>query len=205
MQLIINHDLILLIYFKYEENDVMTVGQALKIKRKELGLSQKQMAAGVISRAQYGKIEKDQHDISFVALLSILCTHNIDIINFINQIDSQLVSHHKLDESLLSSQFTEAFYANDLSKINSLQEKIASCENEEFKIRVLLAKATLEGSFYDVDSCIGKKIREYIFSNENWTSDVIALRYFGSSMPLLPRSYLDLHIKQLLKKYASLL
>ena len=42
----------------------MTIGEALKKERKDLGLTQAEMAAGVITTAHYSKIERDKHDIS---------------------------------------------------------------------------------------------------------------------------------------------
>ena len=42
----------------------MTIGEALKKEREDLGLTQTEMAAGVISTAHYSKIERDKHDIS---------------------------------------------------------------------------------------------------------------------------------------------
>ena len=47
----------------------MTIGEALKDERLKLNLTQKEMAANIMSRSQYGKVEKDLHDISASVLL----------------------------------------------------------------------------------------------------------------------------------------
>lgn len=177
----------------------MTIGEALKQERLKLSLTQKEMAAGIMSRSEYGKIEKDLHDISATILLNLLNFHEIDITAFIHKLGFSIANTTHIEEQLL-----QAFHENDSKKITLLQQKLSNFTNEELKIRALLMKASLEPKLYNIDSNISKKIQKYIFSNENWTTDIVALRYFGSSMPFFKRSYLDLHMKQLLKKVAPL-
>lgn len=63
----------------------MTIGEALKKERKDLGLTQTEMAAGVISTAHYSKIERDKHDISAYDLFEILTKNNISLLDFIKK------------------------------------------------------------------------------------------------------------------------
>ncbi|MGN8748646.1 helix-turn-helix domain-containing protein [Lactobacillus amylovorus] len=65
----------------------MTIGEALKKERKDLGLTQAEMAAGVITTAHYSKIERDKHDISAYDLFEILTKNNINLVDFIKEIE----------------------------------------------------------------------------------------------------------------------
>ncbi len=69
----------------------MTIGEALKKERKDLGLTQAEMAAGVITTAHYSKIERDKHDISAYDLFEILTKNNINLVDFIKEIEDTRV------------------------------------------------------------------------------------------------------------------
>lgn len=63
-----------------------SIGAVLKQVRKELGLTQKQMAAGVVSPSYYSKVENGQHEIDAKALFSILDLHNYSINKFYERV-----------------------------------------------------------------------------------------------------------------------
>ena len=50
----------------------MTIGEALLNLRKQLGLTQTEMAANVVSTSFYSKVERNIHDIGTNDLLQIL-------------------------------------------------------------------------------------------------------------------------------------
>ncbi len=60
-------------FVSLSDEDIFT---EIKKEREDLGLTQTEMAAGVISTAHYSKIERDKHDISAYDLFEIL-TKNI--------------------------------------------------------------------------------------------------------------------------------
>lgn len=60
----------------------MTIGSALKQLRTKLGLTQAEMAAGIISVSFYSKVERDIHDIGTTELIELLNQHNIDVSTF---------------------------------------------------------------------------------------------------------------------------
>lgn len=67
----------------------MTIGSALKQLRTKLGLTQAEMAAGIISVSFYSKVERDIHDIGTTELIELLNQHNIDVTTFSLLISAQ--------------------------------------------------------------------------------------------------------------------
>ncbi|MBD5430449.1 helix-turn-helix transcriptional regulator [Lactobacillus sp.] len=60
----------------------LSIGQALKTARIELGLTQKEMAAGIISTSYYSKVENGKHEIDAESLFKILHIHNYPVRRF---------------------------------------------------------------------------------------------------------------------------
>ena len=67
------------------ENTIL-VGSALKNKRKELELSQKEMVGSVLSVSYYSKVERNLFDINVNDLMRILTLHGIDVVRFFREI-----------------------------------------------------------------------------------------------------------------------
>lgn len=61
----------------------MTIGEALKQARLHRGLTQEQMANGIISESFYSKVERDVHQIDTNLLLNILISQHIDVGSFL--------------------------------------------------------------------------------------------------------------------------
>ena len=64
----------------------MTIGEALKQARLHRGLTQEQMANGIISESFYSKVERDVHQIDTNLLLNILISQHIDVGSFFSRI-----------------------------------------------------------------------------------------------------------------------
>ena len=67
----------------------MTIGEALLNLRKQLGLTQTEMAANVVSTSFYSKVERNIHDIGTNDLLQILNKHQINATYFLYHLDFQ--------------------------------------------------------------------------------------------------------------------
>ena len=181
----------------------MTIGEALKKERERLNLSQKEMAGEILSRSQYGKVEKNQHDISAQKLIELIDYHQIDIAKFMRKI-----SDHDSNERNIISLFKklrEAFFENDLftvRKLSSIIHKLPGAE--ELKVSADLVQATMENKISELGNDFRNKIQKYMFSDETWTNNTIALAVFGNSMMLFDKEYLDLYMSQLLRKYQNI-
>lgn len=60
----------------------MNIGKILRAWRISMGLSQTEMAAGVVSESYYSKVERGVHSIDAEALLRILQAHNLSLQSF---------------------------------------------------------------------------------------------------------------------------
>ncbi len=60
----------------------MEIGEALRMERLKLGLTQQQMCDGIISRPFYAKVEKGKNGINAESLFKILFKHQIEINDF---------------------------------------------------------------------------------------------------------------------------
>ena len=92
----------------------MTIGEALKDERLKLNLTQKEMAANIMSRSQYGKVEKDLHDISASVLLKLLEFHHISPDFFFKQVLSPQTG--KDSETQLLHELKTAFFEQNTNE-----------------------------------------------------------------------------------------
>ena len=64
----------------------MKIGEALKLERKQLNLSQSKMAGNILTISFYSKVERDICSIRANDLLQILSLHNIDYSSFFKKV-----------------------------------------------------------------------------------------------------------------------
>ena len=115
------------------ENTIL-VGSALKNKRKELGLSQKEMVGSVLSVSYYSKVERNLFDINVNDLMRILTLHGIDVVRFFREIKTNKLS----EQEILTKKLQQAFYEQNLDKINHIVTRIEELKYDDHLI--LLAK-----------------------------------------------------------------
>ena len=92
----------------------MTIGQALKDTRKALGLTQTEMAAGIVSPSFYSKVERGVHDIGADELLAILNANNINYTEFFGH----LKSNNLMQEDYLQ-EINQAYQHEDKNRLIS--------------------------------------------------------------------------------------
>lgn len=102
----------------------MTIGEALKQTRLHAGLTQEEMAAGIISESFYSKVERDIHEIDANVLIKILAKHHFDVVSFFSQVNN---SDNTLDPDFdLMNQISFAQNRKDLKKLDEIAAKIAN-------------------------------------------------------------------------------
>lgn len=69
----------------------MKIGEALKLERKQLNLSQSKMAGNILTKSFYSKVERDICSIRANDLLQILSLHNIDYSSFLKRLKIILI------------------------------------------------------------------------------------------------------------------
>ena len=88
----------------------MTIGEALKKERKDLGLTQTEMAGNILTKSYYSKVERGQLEIKAIDLIEILRLHDIDVSRFFSQIGT----NQKINDKNI---FLEYIYLNYIELI----------------------------------------------------------------------------------------
>lgn len=96
----------------------MTIGQQLKKFRLLLGLSQADMAAGIVTASFYSKVERDQSEIIIDKLVEILNAHNISLNEFFEAFDKENLPNLNLEKKVYSY-----FDNRDLGKLIALKKR----------------------------------------------------------------------------------
>ncbi len=181
----------------------MTIGEALKDERLKLNLTQKEMAANIMSRSQYGKVEKDLHDISASVLLKLLEFHHISPDFFFKQVLSPQTG--KDSETQLLHELKTAFFEQNTNELNYLFGKAEKMSLSKFTIyQIILLKAMLTQNVKDVPSEVKNYIQFQLFKNENWSNDLMMLSFFGSATMFLSPESLDIYMTSVIKKYSNI-
>ena len=135
---------------------VMTIGEALKETRKNLGLSQTEMAYPILTKSYYSKIERGIHEINASDLIKILEMHDVNISEFLAKCG---VKDNRIDKEYWGEQLSQAYYDQDLNKVKELELEIPNIKTDNYtkdllKSMIMLNKANLKGSIEDRKSVV---------------------------------------------------
>lgn len=118
----------------------MTIGQQLKKFRLLLGLSQADMAAGIVTASFYSKVERDQSEIIIDKLVEILNAHNISLNEFFEAFDKENLPNLNLEKKVYSY-----FDNRDLGKLIALKKEVKDGDALLY-LKLKLIIADLKGS-----------------------------------------------------------
>lgn len=176
----------------------MTIGQALKDTRKALGLTQTEMAAGIVSPSFYSKVERGVHDIGADELLAILNANDINYTEFFGH----LKSNNLMQEDYLQ-EINQAYQHEDKNRLISLKKKILSLPDSRQKEYYLLQlHLTLEVYLVKADKIpkdLIKNLKNFVFQYNEW--DAKALQIFRETMRVYDLDELSFLINSILGKY----
>lgn len=182
----------------------MYIGDALQKERIKLGLSQEKMAANIVSRSYYSKVENNKYSITAEKLFNLLNYHNISIIDFLRRIQQSNAPMTETIEDILSRELSEAFYSRDIKRVYELKKQIDRSEvSKELKIRVELVLAIIRNSLDALDNNFKKEVKEYLFVDD-WVKNEWTLKLFGNAMILFSKEYLNIYISQVIKYYKNI-
>ncbi|GAA0192024.1 helix-turn-helix domain-containing protein [Lactobacillus kefiranofaciens] len=104
----------------------MTIGEALKSVRLHAGISQTEMAAGIVSESFYSKVERGVHAIDAETLIEfcrfiILSVHRFDVTGFFAQINNQSSTGPFFE---LTSEITFAQNRRDIKALDKIKQRI---------------------------------------------------------------------------------
>ena len=181
----------------------MTIGEALKETRKNLGLSQTEMAYPILTKSYYSKIERGIHEINASDLIKILEMHDVDISEFLVKCG---VKDNRIDKDQWMSKLRQAYYGQDLEQVKSLKGKIVEVKGSESLQKILEANAILAEFIISrkIDQIPNKKrdqIKALILEGE-WNED--KLRLFSLSLSFWTDGEMKTLLSSFIKKYNNI-
>ena len=123
------------------------IGKKLKSLRQELGLTQTEMAAGVISVSFYSKVERGLNDIGVNDFLEILQKHNVSLQGFLD--DYKVEEVNKKHLITLMNQFVKAATEDKDKEIKSIIAKLESIQHRTPFIDFSILQAKLIANTHD--------------------------------------------------------
>lgn len=183
----------------------MTIGEALRIERKNLGLTQTQMAEGIMKKSHYSKIENDQQSITANNLFKILFSHNVDIEIFMQNISTNFLSNRRKIISKLEVEMKEAFNANNGEKIEKiLKELLKIAPNSALTYRTIIAYKRYQNPNFKIDNNLKTRMIKLFTESDNWTTNVDAIRLLANTMMIFSEEQLDFFVEKLIGKYLKM-
>ena len=185
----------------------MTIGEALKKERKELGLTQTEMAGYVLTKSFYSKVERGQHEIKAIDLIEILRLHDINVSQFFNQIGkNQKIDDQDYSSKIYLSKLHRAYYQKDLGQLSELQEQlkgeVQTSEILNLETQAIVIKAYLTHSLNKLTDKERTDIKKQIFKTKDWNEN--SLRLLAIAMPLFDLEDLKIIINTIFNKYYSM-
>lgn len=98
----------------------MTIGEALKHFRLSLGLTQTEMASGLLSESYYSRVERDKHEIDAKTLIELLQKRNISCSSFFTYMEQQDIFPEKYYD--FSRKMLLAVNMQDMTKLLEYRE-----------------------------------------------------------------------------------
>ncbi|MDB6224807.1 helix-turn-helix domain-containing protein [Lactobacillus amylovorus] len=126
----------------------MTIGEQLKRERMLLGITQKQMCAGIITDATYSRVERNKNEINIIDLICILNKWQISFNDFFSPFDI----------SPINQEIGYAFINRDIPKLEALsKDRRVQDESHQFEFRLI--KAILNDKVEDLSFDLKQKAR----------------------------------------------
>lgn len=172
----------------------------LKQFRKKLGLTQTEMAAGIISTSFYSKVERNIHDIGVADLIKILNKHDVNPVQFFKSVSDEKDVHKDMIDRI-----TTAFERKDSNQLLKIQKELTSLPNnrmtEYYQLQIRLNLEVYLPQAKKIPSDLKYKLKRYVFVNDNW--DIYSLRIFRETMRVYEIDELSFLVNAILSKYPN--
>ncbi|GAA3635167.1 hypothetical protein GCM10022297_12450 [Lactobacillus hamsteri] len=143
----------------------MTIGDKLKKVRFSLGLSQEEMANGVINRSFYSRIESGKNNINVSDLLKLLQANQIPLILFLDEFgDTQPKNQYYYNKVI------DNYFSKDIKVLKEISNDpdIANIKLQQIT-NLLIAK--LEGNMTDFSDKTVRKLKYNVLQSGHWDKD----------------------------------
>ena len=177
----------------------MTIGEALKKIRSELGLTQKEMCGDIMSRSYYARVESDKSYISANMLIQLLLIHKIDMNHFEKLVKKTYKPMYLVEEEVLDKKIGYAINIRDINRDEFYYDKILQLPKAKLlKIRSTVMVAYLNNNLSRIDSSLKNVLMKEFHKTEKWSMNMQSLKLLESTMILWEEERLDFFINQLL-------
>lgn len=177
----------------------MTIGEALRKIRIDLGLSQAQMCEGVVQRPFYAVVESGKSGIGAESLIKLLVKHEVDLDYFYNLVSNTYIPENEKLNRSLQLRMEDAVNSKDVDLINYYESEIRKSSTDEIlKLRAHVTSAYFKGCLDRIDNNLKNEIYTK-FDKDNWINCPELLRLLANTMPLWEQETLSTLVKHLLR------
>lgn len=177
----------------------MKIGEALHTERLNLGLTQQQMCANILSRSFYAKVESGKNKLNAESLIKILLLHQIDIAEFYNLVKDEYSSSEIRLVNQLQIKMDYAVKTKNIKLLDEYSKQISALPDHKIlKLRTIVTIAYFKGELDQIDDASKDELRKIFYEGKNWISNPELLRLFSNTMPVWPQNELDFLIERLL-------
>lgn len=181
------------------------IGSKLKQLRHDLGLTQTEMAAGVISVSFYSKVERGYHDIGAEELIEILQKHNISFQEFFSGISKEEADKKKLNA--LVNRFVRAANEDNDNEIVGIINEFESVKPRTpfIKSQILLAKMIAnthdKTSLEKLSSKEKKKIKKIIFQEDTDENEYLRIAIIANTIRVYSLDEASFLVSSIIRRY----
>lgn len=181
------------------------IGSKLKRLRHELGLTQTEMAAGVISVSFYSKVERGYHDIGAEELIEILRKHNISFQEFFSEETKENANKKKVN--LLMNQLVKAANEDNDSEIDKIINEFENISPQTTFIESLILQAKIISNTHDKHSLESlsaedkKKIKQLVFQKDTDENDYLRIVLISNVIQIYNIDEATFLINSIIRRY----
>ena len=177
----------------------MTIGELLKQTRQSLGLTQTEMAAGIVSTSYYSKVERNIHQISADELIAILNRYCIDNAAFFAHLSSSN-SQKKRD---FIKEIGDAYEKKDKETLLAIKKDIDqlpdSKQKKYYQLQIELVLNVYLTKADDIPDELKNDLKKFVFQDNNWNEN--SLQLFRETIRVYDIDELTFLVNAILVKY----
>lgn len=181
------------------------LGEKLKSLRLDLGLTQTEMAAGVISVSFYSKVERGLHSIGANQLLEILEQHNIDFQEFFSGLKEKNSNKEEVTE--LMNKFIMAANEDNDKEISEIIRRLKKIKPRTAFIKFSILQAKLIANTHDANA-IKKlsyeqkaKIKKVIFQKDTDENEYYRIVLIANIIRIYNFEEATFLVKSIIRRY----
>lgn len=181
------------------------IGNKLKQLRHDLGLTQTEMAAGVISVSFYSKVERGLHDIGAEELIEILQKQNINFQEFFSGVSKESADKKRLN--ILFNKFIKAANEDNDNEIVSIINEFENIKPRTPFIRsqILLAKMIANThdkySLEKLSNEEKKKIKKIIFQEDSDENEYLRIAIIANTIRVFSLEEASFLVISIMRRY----